>query len=133
MISVMVVSSTPIARKTSDARVAIGYDGTLVSTCLTISHLRSRSVNGVPTIHIAKTRGIELMRPEDSAIAIQATKRHAAKTNAFLPGPLSAFKAPRAIAEVEISKRNSAMFFRSNPSGFPVCSRTAFLAPGISF
>src|SRR6266853_4700743 len=107
MISVIVASSTPIARRTSDAWVAIGYNGALVSTRLTISHVRSRSANGGPTIHIAKTRGTALMRPEASAIAIQATKRHAAKAEALLPGPLNAFRAPRAIAEVEISKRKS--------------------------
>src|SRR5258706_15480735 len=44
-----------------------------------------------------------------------ATKRHAAKAVAFLPGPLTAFKAPRAIAEVTISKRSGAMLFTSNP------------------
>src|SRR6266705_3832708 len=107
MISVIVARSTPIARRTSDPWVAIGYNGTLVSKCLTISHVRSRSAKEGPTIHIAKTRDIELMRPDDSDIGTQATKRHAAKAETFLPGPLSAFTAPRAIAEVEISKRKS--------------------------
>jgi len=82
---------------------------------------------------MAKTRGIELMRPEDSAIVVQATKRHTAKAEAFLPGLLSAFKAPRAIAEVEITERNGAMFFRSNLSGLRVRSRMVFLGPGIPF
>src|SRR6266581_2317235 len=136
MISVIVVSLIPIARKTSDTWVVVAYNGTLVSTCLTIRHVRSRSVNGGPTIHTAKTRGIKLIRPEDSAIVIQATKRHAAKAKAFLPGPLSISTAPRAIAKVTISKRRGAAVCRNILSELRACSRTgcsmmSFLASAI--
>src|SRR6267378_5940671 len=124
MTSVIVASLIPIARKTSDAWVAVAYNGALVSTCLTISHVRSRSVNGGPTIHMAKTRGIKLIRPEDNAIVIQATKRHAAKAKVFLPGPLSVSTAPRAIAEVTLSKRSGATVCRNTLSESPAGSRT---------
>ena len=83
-----------------------------------MSHVRSRSTNGGPTIHMVKTTGIRLSRPEE----IQQTNKHVDKAAIFLPGVLRICRTLREIVEVTNLNRNGGAGYRNILSEFPVCS-----------